>query len=164
VHRQLLIKILRNDFEPLPMHFSRPFQQLVSMMLRADPDDRPTAARLKMLPKRTSRCSWPRRSPCRGPRLRAATCTCPKAPPERLARSVRAGRSREQSARRSVVLKPPKPARSCQLQTECIMGDTMKSTASAAPSGKKTARKAAIVKPHKPRSAAKVRVFLSSCA
>jgi hypothetical protein len=47
---QLLVKILRNDFEALPSHFSRPFRQLVGMILRADPDDRPTAARLMMLP------------------------------------------------------------------------------------------------------------------
>ena len=47
---QLLVRIMRNDFEPLPSHFSRPFQQLVSTILRADPADRPTAARLMMLP------------------------------------------------------------------------------------------------------------------
>ena len=47
---QLLVKIMRNTFEPLPSHFSRPFQQLVSMILRADPADRPPAARLLALP------------------------------------------------------------------------------------------------------------------
>jgi hypothetical protein len=35
-------KILRVAYDPLPPQFSRPFQQLVNGMLRADPDDRPT--------------------------------------------------------------------------------------------------------------------------
>ncbi|PNH05963.1 putative serine/threonine-protein kinase [Tetrabaena socialis] len=39
---QLMFKILRTAYEPLPPQFSRPFQQLVNCMLRADPDDRPT--------------------------------------------------------------------------------------------------------------------------
>ncbi|GLC65280.1 hypothetical protein PLESTF_000271800 [Pleodorina starrii] len=39
---QLMFKILRVAYDPLPPQFSRPFQQLVNSMLRADPDDRPT--------------------------------------------------------------------------------------------------------------------------
>ena len=43
---QLLVKIVRNDYAPLPSHFSRPFLALVSSMLAPDPADRPTAAQL----------------------------------------------------------------------------------------------------------------------
>lgn len=43
---QLMVKILRNAYTPLPSHVTRPFQQLVNCMLRADPDDRPTTADL----------------------------------------------------------------------------------------------------------------------
>ncbi len=35
-------KIIRVAYDPLPPAYSRPFQQLVNCMLRADPDDRPT--------------------------------------------------------------------------------------------------------------------------
>ena len=35
-------KIIRVAYDPLPPAYSRPFQQLVNGMLRADPDDRPT--------------------------------------------------------------------------------------------------------------------------
>ncbi|WIA36057.1 hypothetical protein OEZ86_007415 [Tetradesmus obliquus] len=43
---QLVVKILRNAYMPLPLSCSRPLQQLVGMLLRADPDDRPTTADL----------------------------------------------------------------------------------------------------------------------
>jgi hypothetical protein len=43
---QLVVKILRNAYTPLPTSFSRPFVQLVGCLLRADPDQRPTAAEL----------------------------------------------------------------------------------------------------------------------
>lgn len=46
---QLVIKILRNAYIPLPSGFSRSFKQLVGMMLRADPDDRPTTTNLLKL-------------------------------------------------------------------------------------------------------------------
>ena len=32
---QLWVKILRNSYQPLPSHFSRPFQQLLGLILRA---------------------------------------------------------------------------------------------------------------------------------
>ncbi|KXZ54767.1 hypothetical protein GPECTOR_4g837 [Gonium pectorale] len=47
---QLMFKILRVAYEPLPPHFSRPFQQLVNCMLRADPEDRPTTQDLLSQP------------------------------------------------------------------------------------------------------------------
>jgi hypothetical protein len=37
-----MFKIIRTAYEPLPNVFSRPFQQLVNGMLRADPNDRPS--------------------------------------------------------------------------------------------------------------------------
>ncbi len=43
-------KIMRTAYDPLPTAFSRPFQQLVSCLLRADPDDRPTCQELLQLP------------------------------------------------------------------------------------------------------------------
>jgi hypothetical protein len=43
---QLVVKILRNAYMPLPLSCNRPLQQLVGMLLRADPDDRPTTADL----------------------------------------------------------------------------------------------------------------------
>ncbi|GAX77106.1 hypothetical protein CEUSTIGMA_g4552.t1 [Chlamydomonas eustigma] len=39
---QLMFKIIRTAYEPLPMKFSRQFQHLVNTMLRADPNDRPS--------------------------------------------------------------------------------------------------------------------------
>lgn len=33
---------MRNAYEPLPPHFSRPFTSLINTLLRADPHDRPT--------------------------------------------------------------------------------------------------------------------------
>lgn len=46
----LQFKIMRTAYEPLPPVFSRPFQQLINIMLRADPADRPTTAELLQLP------------------------------------------------------------------------------------------------------------------
>jgi hypothetical protein len=43
---QLVVKILRNAYTPLPLSCSRQLQQLVGMLLRADPDDRPTTTEL----------------------------------------------------------------------------------------------------------------------
>lgn len=43
---QLVVKILRNAYTPLPLTCSRPLQQLVGLLLRADPDDRPTTTDL----------------------------------------------------------------------------------------------------------------------
>jgi len=34
---QLVVKIIRNDYAPIPSHFSRPFAALIASMLRADP-------------------------------------------------------------------------------------------------------------------------------
>eukprot|EP00775_Hariotina_reticulata_P009544 gene9544-9708_t len=42
----LVVKILRNAYTPLPLSCSRQLQQLVGMLLRADPDDRPTTTEL----------------------------------------------------------------------------------------------------------------------
>jgi len=36
------LKVMNTAYEPLPPVFSRPFQQLVNYLLRADPEDRPT--------------------------------------------------------------------------------------------------------------------------
>lgn len=36
------MKVMNTAYEPLPPVFSRPFQQLINYLLRADPDDRPT--------------------------------------------------------------------------------------------------------------------------
>ncbi|EFJ41490.1 hypothetical protein VOLCADRAFT_68198, partial [Volvox carteri f. nagariensis] len=47
---QLMFKILRVAYDPLPTQFSRPFQQLVNSMLRADPEDRPTTQDLLSQP------------------------------------------------------------------------------------------------------------------
>ena len=43
---QLVVKILRNAYTPIPTCFSRPFVQLVGCLLRADPEQRPSAAEL----------------------------------------------------------------------------------------------------------------------
>jgi hypothetical protein len=39
---QLVMKIVRNDFAPIPSHFSRPFATLIASMLNHDPAERPT--------------------------------------------------------------------------------------------------------------------------
>ena len=43
---QLVVKIIRNDYAPVPSHFSRPFANLIASMLNPDPAERPTAAQL----------------------------------------------------------------------------------------------------------------------
>ncbi|CAG9462680.1 unnamed protein product [Pedinophyceae sp. YPF-701] len=43
---QLVMRVMRNAWEPLPSYFSAKFRQLVQMMLRADPEQRPTTAQL----------------------------------------------------------------------------------------------------------------------
>lgn len=47
---QLMVKIMRNAYQPLPSHFTRNFSQLVGSMLRSDPDERPGAMQLLQLP------------------------------------------------------------------------------------------------------------------
>jgi NIMA (never in mitosis gene a)-related kinase len=43
---QLLVKIVRGDYAPVPSHLSRPFAALVASMLSPDPAERPTAEQL----------------------------------------------------------------------------------------------------------------------
>ena len=43
---QLLLKIVRGDYAPVPSHLSRPFAALVASMLSPDPAERPTAEQL----------------------------------------------------------------------------------------------------------------------
>ena len=40
------VKIIRNDYTPVPSHFSRPFASLIASMLNPDPSERPTAGQL----------------------------------------------------------------------------------------------------------------------
>uniref|UniRef100_A0A061R280 non-specific serine/threonine protein kinase n=1 Tax=Tetraselmis sp. GSL018 TaxID=582737 RepID=A0A061R280_9CHLO len=47
---QLMIKIMRNAYQPLPSYLSRQFSSLVGSMLRSDPDARPAAIQLLQLP------------------------------------------------------------------------------------------------------------------
>jgi len=47
---QLMVKILRNAYQPLPSYLSRQFAGLVGSMLRSDPEVRPAALQLLQLP------------------------------------------------------------------------------------------------------------------
>ena len=53
---QLLAKIVRNEYEPIPSHFSRPFAALLAMMLAPDPEERPSTERLLNVPLVRKRC------------------------------------------------------------------------------------------------------------
>ena len=43
---QLVVRVVRNNYAPLPSHVSRPYARLVDSMLRSAPEERPSAADL----------------------------------------------------------------------------------------------------------------------
>ncbi|KAK3262914.1 hypothetical protein CYMTET_28260 [Cymbomonas tetramitiformis] len=67
----LVMQITRCNYPALPSYYSRPFTQLVDSMLRSNPQERPTAAALLLLPfvRKHSAVLLGESMPCAGPTL-----------------------------------------------------------------------------------------------